>query len=399
VAARFAAQANLLVDQRETHVGVRVHRVRRDRDLVVPQRHLVATLVLEQRREVQVRFDVVGIDHERALEADPRARDAVLVEVDRSQVAVRVRKIRIALERALVGFDRLGVRAAIRVELAALLEPLDGCLAERGIGLGRGERNRHTCLERRELEHELTIGLDEHALVPHNHATRSVEPGPQRAERPIDFGDALAQRIDAAADPTQRYPPIEQRQHRANGDQIAKLELTILAGRIVGGPDGGRLQQRGALPVPQPRSGNSGNPRDIAERVGPHRAREYIVAAATSSKIARIAALDCSGSARANADPFQLHDGERAQTPIHSGCTAVDANERQLTRPLRQPLPTNATSFGGYGGEPALLAGRRSRAGVGREQQLEPVRSGRTADEATTQNRVRLQIIESALLT
>ncbi|HEX9813893.1 MAG TPA: hypothetical protein VGB31_02980, partial [Myxococcota bacterium] len=50
------------------------------------------------------------------------------------------------------------------------------------------------------------------------------------------------------------------------------------------------------------------NPRDIAERVGPHRAEEYLGPAAASSKIEPI--TDCTA-------PYA-----RAQTLIHSSCAA-----------------------------------------------------------------------------
>ena len=162
-------------------------------------------------------------------------------------------------------------------------------LCARG-SLARNERNRRIRRGGNEFQHELSVGLDQNTVVSNHDAPRSVQPGPQRAQRPVDIGYSLAKRGDAAANSAQRYPAIEQRQHRANGDEIAELELTVFATRIsrIAGDSG--LQQRSALPVPQPRARNPGNPRDIVERVGPHRGGEYIDPAATPSKIEPIGA-------------------------------------------------------------------------------------------------------------
>ena len=189
--------------------------------------------------------------------------------------------------------------------------------------------------------------------MPNHDAWRPVEPGPQRTQRPVDVGDALAKRIDAAANSAQRYPAIEQRQHRANGDEIAKLEITAFATRISRIARNRRLQQRGALPVFQPRSRNSGNPRDIVERVGPHRGGEYIDAAATPSKIETIGDGQLNRSAqrpaRGSADP-RSHK-RRLQLDLNPvgrsesiATTRIPAGSRQ-TRVWNRPVRTLGTGL------------------------------------------------------
>ena len=95
---------------------------------------------------------------------------------------------------------------------------------------------------------------------------RAVSRRPKTVERTLNFGAARAQRIHACADAPQRHAPLEQCEHRSNRDEIAKLEL----GWIFAGAGCTRHQQRGALPIAQPRTRNARDPGHFTEIITSH---------------------------------------------------------------------------------------------------------------------------------
>ncbi len=141
---------------------------------------------------------------------------------------MRIREVRVAHERPLVSIDGLCERGAIRVELTALLEPLDRRLFGERIRRRGAARQRANLPLSGKVQHHLPIGFDPDTVVPHHDSMRAVDPGSKRSQWTVDFWNALAKRVDAAANPTQGNPAIEKRQYRSNGDEVAKLESAPL---------------------------------------------------------------------------------------------------------------------------------------------------------------------------
>jgi hypothetical protein len=174
----------------------------------------------------------MGLQRDGSLEAAPGLGLAVLVVEDGAQVAVGVGELRIRLEGARIGLDRVRVGRPLRVQLAAALEPVRRLLTDllaaqdfvrpraRGEPCHRGARLR----ARPQIEHELTVRLHQATLVTHDHAAGALVPDTQGAERALHVRHALAQRLDAAANPAQRHALLQQRDERPHGDQVAELE-------------------------------------------------------------------------------------------------------------------------------------------------------------------------------